>query len=255
MRELRLADCETVVLNLPEETARRESATALCQRLGLDFRILDAVKAAPGRIGCGLSHLKALRAWSGERPLLILEDDVAETEDVGQSLLVPDDADAVYLGVSRYGAVEPVDFVGFVDILAVERAAEGLLRIHNVLGSHAIVHLTPRWRAAAMAAIVEALADLDWDPDRGLARIQGEFNVYAPDRPAFYQAGWLQPEGRGWWQEAATKTVLAPAELGAVQTIWLGEVARQVRLVRDGDRLHWAWADAGPDEPPAENHP
>jgi hypothetical protein len=241
MRELRLAACETVVLSLADAAERRASVTELCGRLGLDYRIEDAIRASPGPIGCGLSHIRTLRAWTGERPLLVLEDDVAETEDLSPAIVVPDDADAVYLGISRYGAVEPVDFVGFVDLVAVEPAGEGLLRLHNVLGAHAIVHLTPRWRTAAIEAMVASIADRGWDPDRGLAAIQGDFKVYAPARPAFYQAARFQPEGWGWRQEAATRAVLEPMDLGAVRTIWLGEEARQVRLARVGERLTWVW--------------
>ncbi len=57
MREIRLADCDIVVLSLEDETARRQAITALCGRLGLSFRFIDAIRCSPGRIGCGLSHL------------------------------------------------------------------------------------------------------------------------------------------------------------------------------------------------------
>jgi hypothetical protein len=242
MRDLQLRDCDTVVLNLPGETARRESTSALCERLGLRYSVMDAIACAPGPIGCGLSHIKALRAWTGERPLLILEDDVAATDDIQPTITVPDDADAIYLGVSRYGAVEPVDYVGFVDVLAVERVADGLLRFHNVLGAHAILHLTDRWRLAAIEAMTEAIVDLARDPDRGLAKIQCDFNVYAPERPAFYQAAALQPEGKAWQQEEATKAILSPVEIGTVMPIWLGGDRKELRLVRDQGRLRWTWA-------------
>lgn len=242
MREIRLADCDIAVLSLEGETARREAITALCGRLGLSFRFIDAIRCSPGRIGCGLSHLKALRAWDGARPLLVLEDDVEGSEDFQASLLAPDDADAVYLGVSRYGAVAAIDFVGFVDVLAAEPAAPGLLRIHNMLGSHAILHLTARWRDAAMEAMTAAMVDNDWDPDRGLARIQAHFNVYATERPAFYQAAALQPEGRGWMQEAATRALSTPPREGDRIALMIEGQPREVVLTREGGRLLWLWS-------------
>lgn len=242
MREIRLADCDIVVLSLEGETARRQAITALGGRLGLSFRIVDAIRCSPGPIGCGLSHLKALRAWDGARPLLVLEDDVEAGEDFQASFLAPDDADAIYLGVSRFGAVEAVDFVGFVDVLAAEPAASGLLRIHNMLGAHAILHLTTRWRDAAVEAMTAAMVDHGWDPDRGLARIQGHFNVYATERPAFYQTAALQPEGRGWLQEAATRALPPPPREGDRIALIIEGQPREVVLTRDGPRLLWLWA-------------
>jgi len=242
MREIRLADCDIAVLSLVDETARRQAITDLLARLGLAFRFVDGIRCNPGRIGCGLGHMKTLRAWSGERPLLVLEDDVADTPDFQASVFAPDDADAVYLGVSRYGAVEAIDFVGFVDVLANERAAPGLLRIHNMLGAHAILHLTPRWRDAALEAMTSAMVDHDWDPDRGLARIQGHFKVYAPDLPTFYQTAALQSDSRGWMQEAATRFIPAPLEVGARAPLIIEGQPREAVLTRDGKRLLWLWA-------------
>jgi hypothetical protein len=242
MRELSLKDCETVVLNLPDETARRASASAACEALGLDFRFVDSIRCAPGPIGCGLTHIKALRAWNGERPLLILEDDVATSHDADAAIAVPEVADAVYLGVSRYGAVEPVDYVGFVDLLAVERAEAGLLRIHNMLGTHAILYLTDRWRRAAIEAMLSSLADRGWDPDRGLAMVQSDFNVYALEQPIFYQSAEFLPVERGWMQEAATRSLPILPDVESVVPIQLGGEPRNVRLVRDLDRLRWVWA-------------
>jgi hypothetical protein len=243
MREIRLQDCETIVLSLPGETARRASASALCDRLGLTYRIMDAIRCSPGAIGCGLSHIKALRGWGGQTPLLVLEDDVAASDDYAPAITVPGDADAVYLGVSRYGAVEPVDFAAFGDMIAAEPIGDGLARIYNMFGAHAVLHLTDRWRRAAVEAMMGAMVDRNWPPDRGLARIQGDFNVYAFELPAFYQSAALQPEGRGRHQEDVTRARLPVFPVGAVASIELASARRDVRLVRDGARLRWVWAD------------
>jgi hypothetical protein len=238
---LHLRQCETLILNLAEDVRRRESAVGLCERLGLSYRLVDAVKCSPGRIGCGLSHLKALRQADPGRPTLILEDDIAVTEDFSPVLAVPDDADAVYLGVSAYGAVEMIDYIGFTGRLLAEEAGEGLLRVYNLLAAHATVYLTDRYRRRAIEAITESLIDRDWDPDRGLAMIQAEFNVYALGKPAFYQAAALQPPGRAEQQEGATRIVLNPLPIGAVEPIWLDGVAHEIRIERQDGRLKWVW--------------
>ena len=239
---LDLRQCETLVLNLAEDVERRESVVDLCERLGLSYQLIDALKCSPGRIGCGLSHLKALRQADTTRPTLILEDDIAVTEDFAAVLTVPDDADAVYLGVSAYGAVEMIDYIGFTGRLLADEASDGLMRVYNLLAAHATVYLTERYRRAAIEAIVESIVDRDWDPDRGLAMIQAEFNVYAVQRPAFYQAAALQMPGRAESQEHATLLTLTPLPVGTVEPIWLDGVAHNIRIERHDNRLRWVWA-------------
>jgi hypothetical protein len=244
---LDLRQCETLVLNLAEDVERRESVVDLCERLGLSYQLIDALKCSPGRIGCGLSHLKALRQADPTRPTLVLEDDIAITEDFAAVLTVPDDADAVYLGVSAYGAVEMIDYIGFTGRLLADEASDGLMRVYNLLAAHATVYLTERYRRAAIEAIVESIVDRDWDPDRGLAMIQADFNVYAVQHPAFYQAAALQTPSRAQSQEDATRVVLEPSRIGAVEPIFLGEVAHDIRIERQDGRLKWVWAGAEPD--------
>ena len=239
---LDLRQCETLVLNLAEDAARRESVVDLCARLDLPARVIDAIGCQPGRVGCGLSHLKALRAAADAGPTLILEDDVAATDAFAPVLAIPDDADAIYLGCSTYGAIEMIDYIGFTGRLLAEEAGEGLLRVYNLLATHAIVYLTERYRRRAMEAITESLIDRGWDPDRGLAMIQADFNVYALRRPAFYQAAALQRPDRAEQQEGATRIVLDPLPIGAVEPIWLEGVAHAIRIERHADRLKWVWA-------------
>ncbi len=239
---LDLRQCETLILNLAEDVQRRESVVGLCEGLGLSYRVVDAVKCSPGRIGCGLSHLKALRQADPARPTLILEDDVGVTEVFAPVISVPDDADAVYLGVSAYGAVEMIDYIGFTGRLLAEEVSEGLLRVYNLLAIHATVYLSDRYRRRAIEAITESLIDRDWDPDRGLAMIQSDFNIYALREPAFYQAAALQPPGRT-DQEGATRLTLSPLPIGSVEPIWLDGVAHNIRIERRDDRLKWVWAE------------
>jgi hypothetical protein len=239
---LDLRQCETLVLNLAEDAERRESVLALCARLELPARLIDAIKCSPGRIGCGLSHLKALREAANAGPTLILEDDVATTEAFSPVLEIPDDADAVYLGCSTYGAIEMVDYIGFTGRLLADDAGGGLLRVYNLLAAHATVYLTERYRLAAIEAITESVVDRDWDPDRGLAMIQSDFNVYALQYPSFYQAAALQPPSRAESQEAATRVVLQPSQIGQIEPIYLGGDAHNIRVERQGGGLKWVWA-------------
>jgi hypothetical protein len=242
--QIDLRACETMALSLAEEVERRASVSAVCAELGLDWQLIEAVKCAPGRIGCGLSHLRALRLATPGRPLLILEDDVGVSESFQPILEIPPDADAVYLGASIYGAVDLVDYVGFTHMLAADEV-EGypnLLRVYNLLSTHAIVYLTERFKAAAAEAIVRSLADRDWEHDKDMARLQETCTVYAVRRPMFFQAARLQrPPGPH--QEEVTNIVLEPARPGSTAGVVLAGNPRPAVLIRIDGRLTWRWRE------------
>lgn len=231
------------MISLADDTLRRTAVSSLCDQLELPYRIVDAIRCSPGRIGCGLSHLKVLRSTS-PLPLLVLEDDVGVSEAYSPLITVPDDTDAIWLGASTYGAVSLTDYVGFTDSLLLDEAEHGLLRAHNLLTTHAILYLTDRFRKAAIDAITECIADLDWDPDRGLARIQSDYNVYAVREPPFFQAADLQSPGRRFVEEA-TRLTLRPTDLSIVYNLVCDGVPRPAKAVRTERGLGWAWATAG----------
>ncbi len=238
-----LRTCDTRVLGLADDVRRRESALRLCERLGLRYRIVDAVRCAPADIGCGLSHLRVLRDGDGPLPLLVLEDDVLETASFRPELAIPDDADAVWLGASVFGAVRLADHLGFEHMQLLDEAADGLLRAYNLLCAHAILYLSERFRSAAIGAITASLADLGRPPDCGLAMIQRDFNVYTLREPLFYQAAHLQRRGRqlvdGW-----TRITLKPTPVGATCLFDAPGRPRGAIAVRTASgALDWAWAD------------
>lgn len=238
-----LHSVETLALSLPSEPGRRASVSGLCERLGLSWRLVDGVEARPGRIGCGLSHLRALRQARPGRALLILEDDVAAIDGFDPHLDVPDDADAVYLGVSQFGAVDLIDYVGFSNMIAADAVDERLLRIYNVLSAHAILYVTERFKAAAAEATLRALADLDREHDKEMARLQEDFVVYALRRPLFYQSNALQKPEAGDRQEAMTRIELAPLPVGTLGKIEVDGAWKTIVLARDGGRLRWLWGE------------
>jgi hypothetical protein len=237
---LDLRNCETMALSLPEEVARRESVTAVCERLGLSWRLIDAIKCSPGRVGCGLSHLRALRMSTFGRPLLILEDDVEVSDFFSQIIDLPADADAVYLGASVYGAVDIVDYVGFTQMLAAEVVDDDLLRVYNLLSTHAILYLTDNFKQAAAESVLCSLVDRDWEHDKGMAKLQETFTVYALRRPMFFQAAHLQAS-RGQHQQDVTKVLLQPLAPGTQILLGIGEGRRAATLVRQNDLLRWRW--------------
>ena len=78
-------------------------------------------------MGVGLAQLNGMRLIRNTLPALILEDDVDVTEHYNPILEVPDNCDAVYLGVSLAG--NPFGI----------KINDNYCRIFNVLAAHAIV--------------------------------------------------------------------------------------------------------------------
>lgn len=249
--QIDLRACETLVINLPKDVERREHMTALCERLGLDYRFVQGIRCNPGRIGCGLSHIRALATATPGRPLLILEDDVAVEDDFDPLVSMPDDADALYVGTSNYGSVDVGHLAAFTNMVAAEPAAGGVQRVFNMVGAHAVLYLTARYKAAATAAMVDVMARFDLPPDQGLAAIQPHFNIYALARPAFYQSAQLQPGDYGANQERATRQPFHRSPVGETVSMILGGVPHPATLVRDGNALVWRIAqEPAPTAPP-----
>jgi hypothetical protein len=241
-----LRACDTVAISLPEAIERRGSVAAVCESLGFSWRLLDGVKASPGWLGCGLSHLLALRQAKPLTPLLILEDDIEATDAFAPVIDVPDDADAVYLGTSLYGAVDIVDYVGFTDMVAADPAGDLLVRVYNLLGTHAILYLSDRFRRASQDMILESMLERGWEHDKGMAKLQESFTVYALRRPMFVQADHLQSAHFAGIQRRKTDVVLGPSTEGASASLGIGDGWRPAVLARDGARLRWCWTgDAG----------
>ena len=190
-----------------------------------------------------MSHLRALRRSTPQRPLLILEDDVGVTESFRHVIDIPDDADAVYLGASIYGAISLVDYVGFTDSVAADEVNDELLRVYNLLSTHAILHVSERFKAAAAEATLQAIVDRDWEHDKAMAQLQETYTVYAWRRPMFYQAAALQQPHIGQKQEDVTNITLSPKALGVPGTLDMREGRRACFLVREDGILRWRWVD------------
>jgi tetratricopeptide (TPR) repeat protein len=142
-----------------------------------------------------LAHKRALELHLDDQPLLLLEDDVATEADANWTFAVPADADAVWVGISRYGKpiVQPIN--------------PSLSRIERMFSTHAVLYLSKSYKEHAMHCAEQC--NSCWLPfDIGLSFYQKDFNVYALNQPAFFQAN-----GKGQHNfEALTRGSLLPSE-------------------------------------------
>ena len=128
-------------------------------------------------VGCAQSHIDILDNVNYDCPLLILEDDAEFTEDFHPMIDIPDNTDAVYLGVSSGNPHYQT-----------KKINKYFMRIGKVLATHAILYVNPQYRKAVSDIAKIFAYRLKTPFDNGCALIQERFNVITPNKPFFVQA-------------------------------------------------------------------
>lgn len=129
-------------------------------------------------MGCGESHIMCFERHKKDVPFLILEDDAKAVDNFNPVFEVPDDAGAVYLGVSLSNPHTLVEDVGHPDVY----------RIKNVLATHAILYIGEHFAGVAESTTKDLIWGRSMPLDMGFAHLQNQWNVYALKTPLFYQA-------------------------------------------------------------------
>ena len=182
---LDLREIPVVYINMDKDVDKRERIENHIDRLGFKTKIrVPGVAHRDGPLaGCALAQYNALHEI--DPPFIILEDD-ATPFDYDPIISIPDDTDALYLGISSWGRMNSHSgpFVQWeyyfkeVDI--------NLLRVYNMLGTHAILYLNSEY-----ISVCEKIAyhqhNIDEHVDIGFTDIQKYYNVYAFNQPLFYQ--------------------------------------------------------------------
>jgi hypothetical protein len=206
--KLKLTDIPVVYINLDEQTERRENIEKSLNELGFKNIIrVSAFKDRIGKRGCAYSHAMALEEI--EPPFIVLEDDCVPLN-FFDSIEIPDDADAVYLGISSWGRMNSHSGP-CVQYEEVENYAD-LLRVYNMVGAHAILYINPDYVDLCKRIAYHGYLISDHH-DIGFAEVQKYYDVYAFDSPMFYQTSsngtdgklssyqsveFMEPDGRFW---------------------------------------------------------
>jgi len=103
----------------------------------------------------------------------------------------PDDADAVYLGISSWGRMNGHSgpFVQY------ERIDSNINRVYNMLGTHAILYLNFEYVSVSKKISYHQYEIEDYI-DIGFTDIQKYYNVYCFDTPLFYQSSSNGTDGK-----------------------------------------------------------
>jgi len=180
--KLKLTDIPVVYINLDEATEKGERVQKSLEELGFKNIIrFSAHKETIGKKGCAISHVYALEEV--EPPFLLIEDDCLPKEFVDE-IEFPDDADAVYLGISSWGRMNSHSGP-FVQYGEVEEHPH-LLRIYNMLSTHAILYLNSDYIDLCRRIAYQSYLIAD-HLDIGFAEVQRYYDIYAYDNPLFYQ--------------------------------------------------------------------
>jgi len=188
--EINITELPTFYINLDEKTERKKATETLLKEYGFtNFERFPAIKAEGRSIGCSTSHANALEHIIDNDiyPALILEDDV-DIFAFRKTIECPDDADAMYIGFSRYGYNHNKDDP-FPRSLKIKELGEEYHRVHNMLARHAVIHFSKEYDATC----IETMNDFVKNPtehvagDIALAKIHPEYKIYCQNMPIFYQ--------------------------------------------------------------------
>jgi hypothetical protein len=178
---LDLRKIPTIYINLQKDIEKNNRLSFMLKDLGFENVIrLDAFSFPEKPLsGCAFSWYNALQVV--EPPFLILEDDCVIKNFIPE-IEIPDDADAVYLGISSWGRMNSHSgpFVQY------EKIGNGMLKIYNMLSTHAILYLSSEYTSIC-TKVANHWANLGDHLDIGFAEMQRYYNVYAFDDPLFYQ--------------------------------------------------------------------
>ena len=125
------------------------------------------------------ANVEILTKYMNE-PILLLEDDV-EFTGVSEFDFIYG-ADAIYFGLSTCGSHDTLEYNDKDSIFRPYSATQ--VRVQNMLGTHAILYITPAYKQA----VINQLKNCKWHTDIAITRIQPNFRILANRQPSFFQS-------------------------------------------------------------------
>ena len=182
--QIDLKNIPVFYINMDRHKDRNADMIQLGKELKLNnySRVQGADMPKQPMAGCATSHLNIFKDM--KTPTVILEDDCV-ISNKKTIIDIPDDTDAIYLGLSNWGFLnsssEPKNFTH-----KLHKEYNDIYKIDGMLATHAILYISPEYIEMAKK-VAEWHANNNKHIDQGLALIQKYFNVYALGNPLFYQ--------------------------------------------------------------------
>jgi hypothetical protein len=183
-----LRTIEIVYLHGPHRPERKEHMEKMLKEAGLQGECHVGYCDKGRHSGVlGLIELFKKRLEGEFRPFICLEDDCNTTPWFRHVIDIPEDADGVYLGISKWSMHPHFDQA----IMAYQGGpldqCPEVVRLVNMLSNHAVLFLTRRWAESCLADYQKTATWESPDYDILQSRNQFSFNIYALKRPVFYQ--------------------------------------------------------------------
>lgn len=183
--KINIRDIPTYYINLDTQDERRQSTEYTLNRLNFkSVSRISGVFCDDGKVGCARSQEKSL-SMIREVPFLLMEDDCVFTGIDQFEYEIPDDADALYIGMSQWARY--LNFSG--PFLHYTRVDDKIVRVYNMLAAHAVIYLNEEYKNVCHRISQYCGYQLLDHMDNGYAEIQKYYNVYALDSPLFKQSG------------------------------------------------------------------
>ena len=179
-----LTKVPSVYMNLKHHKEKNDRTQKLLQECGFEtiIRVEGSYRPDNPPAGCAAAHYNGL--CEIDPPFVLFEDDCL-LHHYQSTLEVPDDADAVYLGISQWARY--FSFSGpFVHYKEVN---ENLVRVYNMLGGHSILYLTTDYVKMCQRISHHSSEVIGYNQDPGFAEVQKYFNIYSVNDPFFNQSG------------------------------------------------------------------
>lgn len=179
-----IRDIPVYYINMAKDVHKKEYIESRLKECGFkNINRVDAVEDKKnGRIGLSKSQLKALSQIPA--PFIVFEDD-ADPVKFEAFIDVPDDAHALYLGNSQWGYMQ--SYSGFYLKYKPVKHMKHLVKIYNMLSSHAILYLDQEYVEMCKKTTRYCVEEYPMPMDVPFAMMQRFFNIYALDRPLFVQ--------------------------------------------------------------------
>ena len=178
---LDLREIPAIYINLESDVEKNDNMQSMLTECGFENIIRLNAERFPDRplAGCSLSHYNALHEV--DAPFIIFEDD-CQVKNFRPVVEIPDDTDAVHLGISSWGRMNSHSG----PCVQSESIGFGMVRIYNMLSAHAILYIDKEFISMCSRVAYQSYETAEHQ-DIGFAEMQRYFNVYAFNEPMFYQ--------------------------------------------------------------------
>jgi len=180
---------DIVYLHGPHRPERREHMEEMLKKVGLQGECHVGYCDKGRQSGVlGLIDIFKKRLEGEFKPFIYLEDDCNTTPWFRYCIDIPEDADSVYLGISKWSMHPHYDKA----IIAYQGGClnqyQDVVKLVNMLSNHAILFITREWTESCLNSYKKTATLVSPDSyDILQSRLMPSFNVYALKKPLFYQ--------------------------------------------------------------------